>query len=114
MMKTPQMTSAYGTAAVLVLMCVARSANGHGRLMEPPGRSSMWRFGFNTPKNYDDNALYCGGFQVSVDRLLMMLEPVRGAKEKKKHKFRISDFVCFFFFFFFYCKGSNVFWGVWL
>nr|KAG5707276.1 hypothetical protein BaRGS_000050 [Batillaria attramentaria] len=22
----------------------------------------MWRAGFNTPKNYDDNALFCGGF----------------------------------------------------
>ncbi|XP_067664612.1 mucin-5B-like [Haliotis asinina] len=35
----------------------------HGRMIEPPMRSSMWRFGFNTPKNYDDNGLNCGGFE---------------------------------------------------
>ncbi|XP_012938498.1 uncharacterized protein LOC106011887 [Aplysia californica] len=37
---------------------------GHGRLIDPPARSTMWRYGFNTPVNYDDNALYCGGFDV--------------------------------------------------
>ncbi|XP_005092247.1 uncharacterized protein LOC101851474 [Aplysia californica] len=35
---------------------------GHGRLIEPPGRSSMWRYGYNNPINYDDNQLFCGGF----------------------------------------------------
>ncbi|KAL8602230.1 hypothetical protein ACOMHN_022743 [Nucella lapillus] len=34
---------------------------GHGRLMEPPSRSSLWRFGLSTAINYDDNALNCGG-----------------------------------------------------
>ncbi|CAL1265994.1 unnamed protein product, partial [Larinioides sclopetarius] len=24
---------------------------GHGRLLEPPSRSSMWRFGYDTPSN---------------------------------------------------------------
>ncbi len=38
--------------------------SGHGRLMEPPSRSSMWRLGYNTPHNYQDNELFCGGFQV--------------------------------------------------
>ncbi|GBL98540.1 hypothetical protein AVEN_111650-1 [Araneus ventricosus] len=33
----------------------------HARLMEPPSRSSMWRHGYDTPKNYDDDGLYCGG-----------------------------------------------------
>ncbi|KFM69291.1 hypothetical protein X975_02112, partial [Stegodyphus mimosarum] len=31
--------------------------------MEPPSRSSMWRFGYGTPKNYDDDGLYCGGIK---------------------------------------------------
>jgi len=35
--------------------------SGHGRLLEPPSRASAWRFGFNTPKNYNDNQLFCGG-----------------------------------------------------
>ncbi|XP_048251103.1 uncharacterized protein LOC124115133 [Haliotis rufescens] len=33
----------------------------HGRIIDPPGRSTMWRYGFDTPQNYDDNALFCGG-----------------------------------------------------
>jgi len=43
-------------------------ARGHGRLMEPPSRSSLWRFRefdqYSPPKNYDDNELFCGGFKV--------------------------------------------------
>ncbi len=35
---------------------------GHGRLMEPPARNAMWRFGFPNPINYNDNEVYCGGF----------------------------------------------------
>ena len=38
---------------------------GHGRLMEPASRASAWRKGFNTPTNYDDNQLFCGGSDVS-------------------------------------------------
>ncbi|KAH6926995.1 hypothetical protein HPB50_024974 [Hyalomma asiaticum] len=50
-----------------VLACLvwnATPAQGHGRLMEPPSRSSMWRFGFKTPPNYNDNELFCGGYAV--------------------------------------------------
>jgi hypothetical protein len=36
--------------------------NGHGRLMDPPARNAMWRFGFPNPVDYQDNELYCGGF----------------------------------------------------
>ncbi|XP_076438822.1 uncharacterized protein LOC143277804 [Babylonia areolata] len=49
-------------------LSLLRSTNGHGRLLEPPGRSSMWRVGFNTPKNYNDNALFCGGFSNQYER----------------------------------------------
>lgn len=34
---------------------------GHGRLIEPPSRASAWRFGFQTPPDYNDHELYCGG-----------------------------------------------------
>ena len=34
---------------------------GHGRLWDPPGRSTAWRRGFPNPINYQDNELYCGG-----------------------------------------------------
>lgn len=32
-------------------------------MIEPPSRSSAWRYGFQTPPNYNDHELYCGGFQ---------------------------------------------------
>ncbi|BFZ00210.1 hypothetical protein BsWGS_03249 [Bradybaena similaris] len=41
-------------------------AHGHGRLWDPPGRSTMWRRGYNTPVNYNDNQLFCGGLQHEV------------------------------------------------
>ncbi|XP_049782471.1 uncharacterized protein LOC126184141 [Schistocerca cancellata] len=42
---------------------MAAAACGHGMLWEPPNRGSLWRFGYETPVNYDDNAQFCGGFQ---------------------------------------------------
>ena len=38
---------------------------GHGRLIDPPSRATMWRYGFDTKADYDDNAGYCGGKSVS-------------------------------------------------
>ncbi|RUS86685.1 hypothetical protein EGW08_005559 [Elysia chlorotica] len=51
----------------IVLLCVtlARRSEGHGYMIDPPARSSMWRVGFNTPVNYNDNALRCGGSRTS-------------------------------------------------
>ncbi|XP_041363554.1 uncharacterized protein LOC121379135 [Gigantopelta aegis] len=48
----------------LLLTLFARAVSGHGRLVDPPSRSSMWRYGFKTPPNYDDNQLYCGGVSI--------------------------------------------------
>lgn len=50
----------------ILLCCFISSVVGHGRLLDPPARASMWRVGFSTPKNYNDNQLNCGGFMVSV------------------------------------------------
>ncbi|ODM90326.1 hypothetical protein Ocin01_16356, partial [Orchesella cincta] len=45
-------------------------AAGHGRMMNPPARNTMWRFGFPSPVNYNDNELFCGGFKVhQIDNL---------------------------------------------
>lgn len=46
----------------------APGAEGHGRLLDPPSRSTMWRVGFNTPHNYDDNQLFCGGVAVQYEQ----------------------------------------------
>ncbi|XP_042204853.1 uncharacterized protein LOC121854322 isoform X1 [Homarus americanus] len=49
----------------VVVLLAANGGDGHGRLMEPVGRSSAWRKGFNTPINWEDDELNCGGFGVS-------------------------------------------------
>ena len=38
--------------------------SGHARLVEPPSRASMWRYGFDTAHDYQDNEGFCGGFFV--------------------------------------------------
>ena len=43
---------------------------GHGMLVEPPARNSMWRYGFDNPSNNDDNGLFCGGRYVSIFRFI--------------------------------------------
>ncbi|KAG8199106.1 hypothetical protein JTE90_016243 [Oedothorax gibbosus] len=48
---------------LIVILYKIKSVWCHARLMEPPSRSSMWRHGYETPKNYDDDGLYCGGMQ---------------------------------------------------
>ena len=50
---------------ILVLHTLIIGVIGHGRLISPPGRSTMWRYGYSTPANYDDNQMSCGGFYVS-------------------------------------------------
>lgn len=39
---------------------------GHGILLDPPNRSSLWRYKFDVEPNYDDNQLFCGGYDVSL------------------------------------------------
>ncbi|XP_076042840.1 uncharacterized protein LOC143026409 [Oratosquilla oratoria] len=55
---------ATGMIALLALGLTPSGVSGHARLMNPPGRSSAWRFGFDTPVNYNDNELFCGGYDV--------------------------------------------------
>jgi len=50
------------------LLMIVVGVAGHGRLMDPPARNAMWRFGFNNPVNYNDNELYCGGFVVHYQK----------------------------------------------
>ncbi|XP_042859166.1 uncharacterized protein LOC122245292 [Penaeus japonicus] len=46
-----------------VLWAPWMGVKGHGRLVDPPGRSTMWRLGFDTPVNYNDHQLFCGGYR---------------------------------------------------
>ncbi len=45
----------------IFLLHIQTSVLGHGRLMDPPSRGAMWRFGFETEVNYNDNENFCGG-----------------------------------------------------
>ncbi|KAF0306850.1 hypothetical protein FJT64_021747 [Amphibalanus amphitrite] len=48
-------------ALLLVSAYMAVQVSGHGRLMNPPCRATMWRVGYDTPPDYNDNQLFCGG-----------------------------------------------------
>lgn len=50
--------------SIYCILCLqlCNLVQGHGRLMDPPARNSMWRFGFPNPVNYNDNELFCGGY----------------------------------------------------
>ena len=50
--------------SILAASLVISLVSGHARLVEPPSRASMWRYGFDTPPNYNDNEGFCGGFFV--------------------------------------------------
>lgn len=60
------------SCALLMLFLGSVSAQPkwtHGKralMLEPPQRSSLWRFGNETPLNINDSALNCGGFEVSL------------------------------------------------
>ncbi|KAH0954937.1 hypothetical protein HN011_012323 [Eciton burchellii] len=47
---------------IVVNLLVVKKVSAHGRLIEPPSRASMWRYGFDTPHDYNDHECYCGGF----------------------------------------------------
>lgn len=62
-------TMYYWACVVLILIPFITTVHSHGRLLEPPARNTMWRFGFKTPPNYNDNELFCGGIGVSREDL---------------------------------------------
>ena len=49
---------------LVVILYQPETTHAHGRLRTPPSRVSMWRDGYNTPKEYTDNQYNCGGFAV--------------------------------------------------
>ena len=65
-----RLAGAVSLVTLLLVLC-AVEIRGHGRLRVPPSRTSMWRDGFGTPANYNDNELFCGGSWVSTWRYSM-------------------------------------------
>lgn len=64
MVRKEYVRSSAGTWLIFftLVACFVANAEGHGRLIEPPSRASAWRYGFQTPPDYNDHELYCGGF----------------------------------------------------
>lgn len=53
-------------SVALVVLLMVLGSHEHGMLIDPVNRSSMFRYGYNTPVNYEDNQLFCGGRAVSL------------------------------------------------
>ena len=56
---------------IFLLTCIGIMLVKHGVysraiLVEPPHRSSLWRFQYNTTINTRDDSLNCGGYDVST------------------------------------------------
>uniref|UniRef100_T1J472 Chitin-binding type-4 domain-containing protein n=1 Tax=Strigamia maritima TaxID=126957 RepID=T1J472_STRMM len=60
------MAACHLVLAIFHLLLYMSKVQGHGRLEDPPSRSTMWRFGFDNPKNYNDHELYCGGLHRQI------------------------------------------------
>ncbi|KAF2895498.1 hypothetical protein ILUMI_10677, partial [Ignelater luminosus] len=48
--------------AILASAIVFEGVSGHGMMLDPPNRSSLWRYDPTAPINYNDNEVFCGGF----------------------------------------------------
>ena len=70
-----QRASVFLVFLVLVVAFVPAFVFGHGMMLNPPQRSSMFRFGYSVPPNYNDNSLNCGGFGV-IHLLVCLMFPL--------------------------------------
>jgi len=56
---------------VILALAFIASVHGHGKMMRPPSRSSVWRVPefsqFNPTPNWSDNELYCGALHQADD-----------------------------------------------
>jgi len=60
------MAELYGLVLLALLALGPEVAESHGRMVEPASRNAMWRYGYKTPRNYNDMGQNCGGFPVSL------------------------------------------------
>ncbi|CAG2245934.1 unnamed protein product [Mytilus edulis] len=60
----------FAISFALGISCLLIGVSGHGRMIDPPQRSSLWRFypGQGFEPNYNDNELFCGGFARQYDQ----------------------------------------------
>ncbi|XP_034661430.1 uncharacterized protein LOC117896984 [Drosophila subobscura] len=54
--------------SVALMMAIGlQQIDAHGMMLNPPSRSSRWRYDGSAPQNYNDNELFCGGMNVQVN-----------------------------------------------
>lgn len=59
------------THRIFVLACVwLAQVESYGRLLEPPSRGSLWRFGYDAPVDENDDQNDCGGADVRNTHLV--------------------------------------------
>ena len=51
-------------ATSVLIVALIGNVHGHGRLRDPPARSSAWRYDSRFPPEYTDNQMFCGGVQI--------------------------------------------------
>lgn len=61
----------------MLLVSIPLSVSGHGMVLEPVNRASRWKFNDSAPINFDDNGLFCGGYQVILILLYTYVVPRR-------------------------------------
>lgn len=70
-----------------LLLCFKKITvvTGHGRMIEPASRNSMWRYNYLNARNYNDMGLNCGGFtnqfEVHMGKCGVCGDPWQGPRE---------------------------------
>lgn len=55
------------TCTFILFLFTLPVTKGHGMMIEPAMRSSLWRFNYpGAEPNYNDNGVNCGGFTVRI------------------------------------------------
>ncbi|KAL7730916.1 hypothetical protein ACLKA6_014159 [Drosophila palustris] len=57
----------YLLSVVLLLAIGLHQIDAHGMMLNPPSRSSRWRFDGSAPPNWNDGELFCGGISNMVN-----------------------------------------------
>ncbi|EFA07375.2 hypothetical protein TcasGA2_TC016350 [Tribolium castaneum] len=58
---------------LLVALCYLEEASGHGMMLEPSNRASLWRFDWKQPSNYNDMGYFCGGVKFGLVTIATMV-----------------------------------------
>lgn len=51
---------------IVLLLSILQKVITQVTLIDPPGRSTLWRQGFNSAVNHHDDQLFCGGYRVGT------------------------------------------------